>query len=165
MRKAEEKIVHLNELLAFREQCRNTGKQVVWTNGCFDVMHAGHVIYLQQAKEYGDFLVVGVNSDRSVRELKGKNRPVCCQEHRALVVAALECVDFVLIFEQKSPVKILEQLKPDFYVKGGDYTIDTIDQLERMTIESYSGKIVILPLVDGISTSLIIEKIKRMSSL
>jgi len=125
-------------------------------------MHAGHVEYLQQAKNFGDILVVGMNSDRSVHALKGTGRPICNERHRSQVLAALGCVDFVIIFDEKSPVKIIEQLQPNVYVKGGDYAIDTIDQTERRVVENYGGQIVILPEVPGISTSILIEKIKHL---
>ncbi len=158
------KLISLNELLILKRSWSKSGKKVVWTNGCFDIMHAGHVEYLQQAKDFGDILVVGMNSDNSVRALKGADRPICSEHHRAQVLAALECVDFVIIFDEKSPVKIIERFQPDIYIKGGDYTIDTIDQIERTVVENYGGKIIILPEVKGISTSILIEKIKKLEN-
>ncbi|OQX86665.1 D-glycero-beta-D-manno-heptose 1-phosphate adenylyltransferase [candidate division KSB1 bacterium 4484_87] len=157
------KLLSLNELLILKRSWSKSGKKVVWTNGCFDIMHAGHVNYLQQAKNFGDILVVGMNSDQSVRALKGTGRPICNERHRAQVLVALECVDFVIVFDEKSPVKIIEQFQPDVYVKGGDYTIDTIDQVERRVVEGYGGKIVLLPEEPGISTTLIIEKIQKIA--
>ncbi|MDZ7370314.1 MAG: D-glycero-beta-D-manno-heptose 1-phosphate adenylyltransferase [candidate division KSB1 bacterium] len=149
----------LAELMEIVALCRSTGKKVVWTNGCFDILHAGHVLYLQAAKEQGDILVVGVNSDASVRRNKGPQRPINAERDRLIVLAALECVDYLLLFDDDSPVLLIDQLRPDIYVKGGDYTIDTVNQDERRLVERYGGKIVLIPGVPGLSTSAVIEKI------
>lgn len=149
----------LAELMEIVALCRSTGKKVVWTNGCFDILHAGHVLYLQAAKEQGDILVVGVNSDASVRRNKGPQRPINSEKDRLVVLAALECVDYLLLFDDDSPVQLIDQLRPDIYVKGGDYTIDTVNQDERRLVERYGGKIVLIPGVPGLSTSAVIEKI------
>ena len=156
------KIITFDKLLILTDKFRKEGKKTVWTNGCFDFMHAGHVDYLERAKKYGDILVVGMNSDASVRRYKGDLRPICNEGHRAQVLNALCCVDYIVIFEEKTPIKMIEELKPDFYVKGGDYTLDTIDQNERRIVENYGGLIKILPEVEGISTTIIIEKIREL---
>jgi len=155
------KLITLKQLLSLRQQCQRQGATLVWTNGCFDFMHAGHVDYLQRAKKCGDLLVIGLNSDRSMKILKGATRPICSQQHRAQVLAALSVVDNIIIFDDSSPIEIIKKLQPDFYIKGGDYSIDSIDQNERRAVESYGGKIIILPEVKGISTSGIIQKIKK----
>ena len=125
------KVVTLDLLVDKVKHLRKSGKIVVWTSGCFDILHAGHVHYLQQAKELGDFLIVGLNSDVSIKALKGENRPIFSQLNRATVLNAIECVDCIFIFDEQRPVEILTRLKPEFYVKGGDYNIDSIDQDER----------------------------------
>ncbi|MBM3233801.1 D-glycero-beta-D-manno-heptose 1-phosphate adenylyltransferase [Candidatus Pacearchaeota archaeon] len=155
-----EKIKSISELAETIQDLKQQGKKIVWTNGCFDLLHEGHIKYLKKAKEQGDFLVIGLNSDLSVKRLKGKNRPVISEKARAEILASLECVDFIIIFDEDSPAKYLSMLKPDVYVKGGDYTIDTINQDERRIIENYGGKIFITGLIAGISTSKIIEKVK-----
>jgi D-beta-D-heptose 7-phosphate kinase/D-beta-D-heptose 1-phosphate adenosyltransferase len=137
------------------------GKRVVWTNGCFDIVHIGHITYLQRAARLGDVLVVGLNSDASVKKLKGPDRPIIDEQERALVLSALECIDYVTVFEETSPLAIIEEIKPDIYAKGGDYTIDTIDQDERHVVESYGGEIAILPVVEGRSTTSIIGRIAK----
>lgn len=157
-----DKLVTKKQLHTIIRNLRTWNKKIAWTNGCFDFMHAGHVDYLQKSRSYGDVLVVGMNSDASVKKLKGDLRPICSEQERALVLSALIYVDHILIFEDKSPVKIIEEFKPDYYIKGGDYTIDTIDQTERRVVEDYGGEIILLPEVKGISTSSIIEKIKRL---
>ncbi|MBC8180260.1 D-glycero-beta-D-manno-heptose 1-phosphate adenylyltransferase [candidate division KSB1 bacterium] len=156
------KLITLDELLQLKKDLVKAQKKISWTNGCFDFMHAGHVDYLERAKKYGDLLVVGMNSDRSVKRYKGDLRPICNEIHRAQVLNALCCVDYIVIFEEKTPIRIIEKLQPDFYIKGGDYTLDTIDQDERRVVENYSGEIKILPEVEGISTTIIIEKIRDL---
>ena len=157
------KLVSRAELLKIANKLRAQGKKIAWTNGCFDIMHAGHVDYLEKARDYGDALVVGLNSDQSIKALKGNSRPICSQEQRAKVLNALCCVDYILIFDDKSPLNIIRELKPEFYIKGGDYTIDTIDQNERRSVEDYGGEIIILPEVKGISTTFIVEQIKKLN--
>ncbi|NUM52487.1 MAG: D-glycero-beta-D-manno-heptose 1-phosphate adenylyltransferase [Candidatus Hydrogenedentes bacterium] len=155
------KLKPLDELKAELERLRAEGKRVVWTNGCFDILHVGHISYLQRAAALGDVLVVGLNSDASVRKLKGPDRPIIDEMERAFVLSALECVGLVTIFNDESPLDLIKQLKPDIYAKGGDYTIDTIVQPERRAVESYGGKIAILPAVAGRSTTSIISRIAR----
>ena len=156
------KLISLDESIKLAKNLRKQNQQIAWTNGCFDILHAGHVDYLQKAKAYGDVLIVGINSDSSIQQHKGSSRPICNEQHRLMVLNAIIYTDYIILFEERTPLKILQQLQPDFYIKGGDYTIDTIDQTERRMVESYGGKIVLLPLVDGVSTSIIIEKMKSL---
>lgn len=152
------KILTLDQLTGWRENVRQNGRRLVATNGCFDLLHAGHVSYLQAARSLGDVLLVGVNADASVRALKGEGRPLNNERDRAYVLSGLACVDAVYIFPELKALAMLEQVKPDIYVKGGDYTIDTIEQTERRLVESQGGKIAILPLVPGRSTTKIIQR-------
>jgi D-beta-D-heptose 7-phosphate kinase/D-beta-D-heptose 1-phosphate adenosyltransferase len=156
------KILSLNELCAERERLRQAGRRVIFTNGCFDLIHPGHVSYLQQARALGDALVVALNSDRSVRELKGEKRPILDQNERAEVVAALGCVDYVTIFDDPTPRAVIAALLPDVLVKGGDWDIDQI--VGREEIEAAGGVVLSLPFVEGCSTSDIIERILRSHS-
>ncbi len=136
------------------------GKRVVFTNGVFDILHAGHVTYLQSARELGDILVVGLNTDASVRSLaKGADRPINTLENRAIVVAALRCVDFVLAFEEFTPEAIIASLKPDIHVKGGDYTLDQLP--EAKVVQSYGGEVRILSILPGLSTTAILARLKN----
>jgi len=157
-----EKIVPWARLPSWRAEIRAKGLRLVVTNGCFDILHLGHVTYLEAAREKGDLLLVGINSDRSVRELKGPERPVNSEIDRASIVAALDCVGAVCIFEQRSALQFLVASEPDIWVKGGDYTIDTVNQDERRAVEKVGGKVVILPLVPGKSTTTLMEKISRL---
>jgi rfaE bifunctional protein nucleotidyltransferase chain/domain len=134
----------------------------VVTNGCFDLLHRGHVTYLEAARAEGDALLVGVNADASVSELKGPQRPVNCESDRAAVLAALESVDGVCIFTDRTALRFLTTVQPDIYAKGGDYTIDTINQEERRLVEQLGGKVVVLPIVPGRSTTALLEKISRL---
>ena len=151
-----EKIRSLDELAAIRPQW--AGKTVVWTNGCFDLIHAGHVRSLQAAKALGDILIVGLNSDSSVRAIKGAGRPLVCEEDRAAVIAALECVDYVTVFFETDPGAALAKLRPDIHCKGVDYQNRAIP--ERAVVESYGGKIYFLPWLEGRSTSGLVERIR-----
>ena len=137
------------------------GKTIVFTNGCFDILHAGHVRYLAAAKQLGDILIVGLNGDASVRELKGDGRPLNSQEDRAEVIAGLEAVDYVIIFSEKRVDNLLRQVRPDVYAKGGDYTVKTLDSGEAAALKEIGAKIEILPLVPGKSTSKLVEAIQR----
>jgi rfaE bifunctional protein nucleotidyltransferase chain/domain len=136
-------------------------KTIVFTNGCFDILHAGHVRYLSEAKKLGDLLVVGLNSDASVRELKGEGRPLNSQDDRAEVMAALEAVDYVIIFDEKRVDSLLREVQPDVYAKGGDYSVDNLDQGEVAVLLEIGAKIHILPLVPGKSTTKLVEAIQR----
>lgn len=157
------KLKTLSQLKKIVQQLREQNKKIVWTNGCFDILHVGHITYLMRAKKEGDVLIVGLNSDRSVRQIKGEGRPVISEQNRALVLSALECVDYIVIFDEKSPLPIIKQLRPDVYAKGGDYTIDTLVQSERRFVESYGGHIALIPGVEGQSTTRIIHKVKGKS--
>ena len=153
------RVVDAAEMSALRDRMDSAGRKLVFTNGCFDLLHAGHVRYLQQARALGDALVVGLNSDRSVRELKGEGRPLNTQEDRAEVLAALACVDFVVIFDGKRATELLRAVRPHIYSKGGDYTPDTLDAEERAALAQCGAKVEILPLVPGRSTTAIVGKI------
>jgi rfaE bifunctional protein nucleotidyltransferase chain/domain len=141
---------------------RTRGKRLVVTNGCFDLLHLGHVTYLETARCQGDALLVGVNSDKAVRQLKGPDRPVNEESDRAAVLAALESVDGVCIFAESTATRFLAAARPDIYVKGGDYTLDTLNQDERRTVEQAGGSIVIIPFVPGKSTTALLKKISRL---
>jgi rfaE bifunctional protein nucleotidyltransferase chain/domain len=157
-----EKMISWESLPQWRAAMRASGKKVVVTNGCFDLLHLGHVSYLEQARNEGDLLLVGVNGDASVRELKGPERPLNSESDRAAVIAALESVAAVCIFAEKTATRFLSRAQPDIYVKGGDYTLETLNQDERRTVEQSGGRIVILPLVSGKSTTSLLEKIMSL---
>ena len=141
---------------------RATGKRLVVTNGCFDLLHVGHVTYLENARNQGDALLIGVNGDDAVRQLKGPDRPVTGESDRAAVLAALESVDGICIFPEKTATRFLEAASPDVYVKGGDYTLETLNVHERRAVELAGGKIVIIPFVPGKSTTAILKKIASL---
>ena len=154
-----DKILSPEALARWRADRRAAGQRLVVTNGCFDLLHAGHVTYLEAARHQGDVLLVGVNSDATVRELKGPDRPVNTEADRALVLAALQNVDAVFIFRERDAVHFLATVQPDIYVKGGDYTLDTVNQDERHMIEEAGGKVVLLAHVPGKSTTGLLHKI------
>ncbi len=155
-----EKILEPERLLSWREDLRRSGRKLVVTNGCFDILHAGHVTYLQSARALGDVLLVGVNGDAGVRALKGPGRPLNSENDRAFVLAALACIDATSIFPDVRATRFLSAVQPDIYVKGGDYTIETLDQDERRAVESAHGRIVIIPFLPGKSTTGLIERMK-----
>jgi len=157
-----EKLISWDSLPAWRAGVRSRGKRLVVTNGCFDVLHLGHVTYLESARNLGDMLLVGINADNSIQQLKGPNRPVNNQTDRAAVLAALQSVDGVCIFAEKAATRFLSAAQPDIYVKGGDYTLETLNQDERRTVEQAGGKIVLIPFVPGKSTTALLEKISRL---
>lgn len=152
-----EKIKKLAELKRIVSQLKQQGKKVVFTNGCFDILHVGHVRLFQEAKTLGDILIVAVNSDTSVRALKGPGRPFVPAEQRAEVVAALASVDFVIIFDERDPLRIISELIPQVLVKGGDWTIETI--IGREVVEKAGGTVIALPFIDGISSTSIAQRI------
>jgi rfaE bifunctional protein nucleotidyltransferase chain/domain len=156
------KILTADALAAWRQRMRAEGRRVVVTNGCFDLLHAGHVAYLESARSEGDVLLVGLNGDDSVRQLKGPSRPLNPEEDRARVLAALECVGAVVVFPEKRAVRFLSASAPDIYVKGGDYTLETLDQDERRAVESGGGRIVFIPFLQGRSTTGIVAKIRTL---
>lgn len=153
------KILTTEQMLEERRRLREAGARLVFTNGVFDLLHVGHVRYLAQARALGDALVVAINSDRSVRELKGPERPVFPEDDRAELMAALRNVDYVVIFDNVSPRGLISQLLPDVLVKGGDYRLDEIHGREE--VEAAGGKVMSLPFVDGASTTSLIGRIKN----
>ena len=154
-----EKILAGQAMLAERERLRAGRKRLVFTNGVFDLLHVGHVRYLAQARALGDALLVAINSDRTVRELKGPNRPVFNEAERAEILAALRVVDYVVVFDDVSPRSLIAELLPDVLVKGGDYNLDQIHGREE--VEAAGGKVISLPFVQGASTTELINKMSR----
>lgn len=155
----KQKILSPGELLGMRQGLRTAGQTLVFTNGVFDILHVGHVRYLAEARALGDVLLVAINSDRTVRELKGEGRPITNENERAEILAALRQVDYVTIFDEISPRALITQLLPDVLVKGGDYKLDEIHGREQ--VEAAGGQVVSLPFIEGTSTSSIIERMKR----
>jgi D-glycero-beta-D-manno-heptose 1-phosphate adenylyltransferase len=155
-----QKIIPLFRLPEWRAQVRREKKKLVATNGCFDLLHAGHVIYLEEARRHGDVLLVGLNGDAGVRELKGAGRPVNSEEDRATVLAALESVGAVCVFPEARASQFLAAAQPDVYVKGGDYTLDTLDAGERTVLQAAGAQIVLIPFVPGKSTTAVLSKLK-----
>ncbi len=152
-------LVARKDIAKFCEILRQGGQKVVFTNGCFDILHAGHVTYLEAAKAQGDVLVLGLNTDESVRRLKGPERPINSELDRAKVVGALKSVDYVVLFGEQTAETVIAEVKPDVYVKGGDYTLDTLP--EAKIVQSYGGKVAFIDMVEGRSTTNIINKIKK----
>ena len=151
------KIIPLSKLKAKIAILKRNNQRIVFTNGCFDILHYGHTKYLQDAKNCGDYLVVAVNSDSSVKKIKAKNRPVICEADRLRVVAALGCVDFVVLFSEDNPLKLIKALKPDILIKGSDWEKNKI--IGADFVQSYGGKVKTVKLVAGRSTSALINKI------
>ena len=156
-----QKILTAEQARALGDEMRENGRKLVFTNGCFDLLHVGHVRHLQAARALGDALLVAINGDESVRALKGEGRPLNRAEDRAEVIAALECVDHVVIFPEVRATQLLEIVRPAIYVKGGDYTKDSLHAEERTTMEQIGSEIRILPFEAGHSTSGLLEKIKQ----
>jgi len=153
-----EKLKSAAELLAIRAGAKNHGKKIVFTNGCFDLLHRGHVEILRGAKNQGDILIVALNTDRSVRAIKGSERPIVSESDRAELIAALEMVDYVTLFDESEPTALIEQLKPDVLAKGGDYGRDKVVGAD--IVEGYGGRVAVIPYLQGHSTSELIEKIR-----
>lgn len=153
-------VVSRDELKEIVEKERAVGKKIVFTNGCFDLIHVGHVRYLREAKKRGDLLIVAVNSDQSVRKLKGKGRPLIPEEERAEIISALASVDYVVIFPEETPAGIIGVLRPDILIKGGDYRKEDI--VGRETVEAGRGEVVTIPLAKGHSTKGLLEKIRKV---
>jgi D-beta-D-heptose 7-phosphate kinase/D-beta-D-heptose 1-phosphate adenosyltransferase len=154
------KIVSIDELERHLYTFKFFGKKVVFTNGCFDIIHPGHIYYLNQARSLGDVLIVGLNSDGSVKSLnKGQERPIHPQDKRSEVLASLICVDYICIFDEETPFELIKKVKPDILVKGGDYTIDKIVGADF--VQSYGGKVEIIPYLDGYSTTNILNKLRK----
>jgi len=152
--------IHDREALARLLEQRRAGKQVVFTNGCFDLLHVGHVKYLQKARQLGDMLVLGLNSDASVRGLKGPSRPLISEDERAHILAALDCIDYVAIFDEPTPIELIRALRPDVLVKGGDYNLDGV--VGRDLVEGWGGRVELVQFVDGKSTSRIVDRILEL---
>jgi rfaE bifunctional protein nucleotidyltransferase chain/domain len=152
-----QKIYYRSELASILQQTRASGDVVVTTNGCFDVLHLGHLRYLQASRQLGDLLVVAVNSDNSVRQLKGENRPLVPEEERAEMLAGLECVDYVVTFSELTPISLLSELKPNIHVKGGDYKLEQL--IERDIVEANGGEVIVGLNVPGKSTTNLIQVI------
>ena len=157
----KKKILSPEQLAAKSAQLRSAGKRVVATNGCFDILHVGHVRYLAAARKLGHALVVGLNGDSSVRQLKGEGRPVNPEQDRAEVLAALESVDYVTIFPELRATSFLRAAQPTIYAKGGDYTADTLDPAERAVLAKFGTKIEIIPFEQGYSTSQLLTRIGK----
>jgi len=151
------KIVNPDMLQNYVRDIKDKGQKIVFTNGCFDILHYGHVSYLAEAKDLGDKLIIGLNSDASVRRLKGETRPVNGQNERAVLLASLSFVDAVVIFEEDTPENLIKSIRPDILVKGGDYTIETI--VGANFVQSYGGFVRIIPLVENFSTTKIIKRL------
>lgn len=153
----DSKIVDRAALIQIRNTLKTAGKTVVFTNGCFDILHAGHVAYLEDARALGDALVLGLNSDASVSRLKGPNRPITSEMNRARVMAGLQAVDYVCLFDEDTPVELIEAIQPDIHTKGGDYAPETLP--EYSPIIAYGGRVEIIPFRPGLSSSSVIETI------
>ncbi|MCS7191220.1 MAG: D-glycero-beta-D-manno-heptose 1-phosphate adenylyltransferase [Fimbriimonadales bacterium] len=159
MRTPESKLLTREQLAHLAPMWREAGKQVVLTNGCFDLLHVGHLRYLQAARQLGDLLIVGVNSDDSVRQLKGDSRPIVPDKERAELIAGLECVDYVTIFSEPTAIELVKLVQPTYYAKGGDYTERDLPESEAVI--AHGGFVVILPLHPERSTSALLERIRR----
>lgn len=157
--RARRKVKSLEPLVRLVRQARARGRRVVFTNGCFDLLHAGHVDLLERARRRGDLLVVGLNSDRSVRAIKGAGRPMVAEQDRALVLAGLASVDYVTIFDEATPERLVSRLRPDVLIKGADWAASQI--VGRETVRRSRGRVVRLPLLKGRSTSRLVERIRR----
>jgi len=155
----ENKIIEREDIKPIVKRLKSENKKIVFTNGCFDLLHSGHIILLEKARSYGDLLILGINTDDSVRRLKGKNRPINEQDERARVLAGLEAVSYVTFFSEDTPANIISEIIPDILVKGGDYGIDEI--VGRETVEQNNGKVIVVSLIEGKSTTGIINKIKQ----
>ena len=152
-------LVKQSELENLLKNIRQEGKTIVTTNGCFDILHVGHVRYLEKTKSFADVLIVALNSDKSVRSIKGEGRPINNENDRAEVLSALRCVDYVVLFDEDSPIDLLLKIKPDVYTKGADYTVETLPEAKQ--IMKIGTKIEFISFVEGKSTTSIIEKMRK----
>lgn len=155
------KVINLKEAIKIREKMRERGGKVVFTNGCFDIIHRGHIEVLKKAKQLGDMLVVGLNSDKSVKLIKDEKRPIMNEENRALILSSLVFVDYVVLFDEPTPLNLIKTIKPDILVKGGDYKKEEV--VGRDVVEKESGEVVIVDKLAGYSTTEIIDKILKMT--
>lgn len=159
--KIESKVLSLDQALKKVEEWKSENDTLVFTNGCFDLLHVGHIDYLSKAKDLGSRLVIGLNSSESVSRLKGPSRPINSTESRSLMLAAFEFVDLVIVFDEDTPMNLISNLKPNILVKGGDYTIDTI--VGSKEVMGYGGKVEVIPFLEGYSTTNIVTKIQSFS--
>jgi len=157
-----QKIKEEKKLKKIIQRLKKKGKRIVFTNGCFDILHYGHIKYLESAKRYGDVLIVAVNSDSSVRKLKGKNRPINNQAERTNIVASLGCVDYVTVFKELTPYRMIKNLEPDYLIKGGDWKKEDI--IGKDVVESYGGRVRVIPFIKNYSTTDLIRKIIKKFS-
>lgn len=155
------KLTRLDELTEIAKRLKKEGKKIIFTNGCFDLLHLGHIRYLKEARRLGDSLIVGLNSDNSVRSLKGKNRPLVKEKDRAEILSALEAVDYIVIFDELTPKNLIAKIIPNVLAKGGDWKKKEV--VGRDTVEAHGGEVVIIPEVKGYSTSALINKIQKAS--
>ena len=153
------KIIRKEEAKEIIDKLKKQNKKTVFTNGCFDILHVGHVRYLRESSKYGDILIVGLNSDISVKKIKGDSRPINNENDRAEILAELECVDFVVIFNEESPSKLIDELKPDIYTKGADYSLETLP--ERDIVLKNNIEVKFIKFVEGKSTTNIIKTIQK----
>lgn len=153
------KFLQLNSILEEINEFDRQKKTIVTTNGCFDILHIGHLNYLLEAKKSGDILIIGINTDKSVRKLKGPERPINNENDRAMLVAALECVDYTFLFDEDTPVEFLQKIKPCMHVKGGDYTADNLPEAD--TVLKLGARLKFIPLTEGKSSTKVIEKIQQ----
>jgi D-beta-D-heptose 7-phosphate kinase/D-beta-D-heptose 1-phosphate adenosyltransferase len=157
-RRSGDKVRTLENLLIDLQRHRAQGEKIVWTNGCFDVVHAGHIEFLEFSGRQGDVLVVGLNSDSSIRNIKGPDRPICSERHRIRVLAALEVVDYIVIFDEPTPERLIRAVRPDALVKGEDWRKKGV--VGREFVESYGGRVVLAPLIQGLSTTALVDRIR-----
>jgi len=150
------KIVTLSEAITIREKIKKNGEKIVFTNGCFDILHKGHIFYLKESAKLGDYLFVGINSDSSVKIIKGENRPIFSEMERALILSSLEFVDYVIIFNEETPINLIKNLLPDILVKGGDYELKDI--VGSDCVKENGGVVMTIPFLEGFSTSEILKK-------
>jgi len=159
-KRANLKIRKEEELIGIVSKLKKSGKKVVFTNGCFDLIHPGHTTYLEGAREKGDFLIVAINSDASIRRIKGDKRPILKQDERAIVVSSLSCVDFVFIFDDPDPERVINSIRPNILAKGADWAMEEI--IGRHTVLKDGGKVFRIPLIPGLSTTSIVDKIRKL---
>lgn len=156
------KLVNIEEASKIAKDLKEKGERIVFTNGCFDILHVGHIQLLEKAKSFGDVLIVGLNSDNSVKRIKGEERPINPEEDRARILGALEIVDYIIIFNENSPLETIKKIRPDILVKGGDWTLDKV--IGRDIVESYGGKVEVIDLLENRSTTQILTKILSLKN-